>query len=56
MSRQNKVFYQRPQQNATKSDASQIVHTKESERTFTIKEPVETGVKDWIRVATGVTL
>lgn len=48
MSRQNKVFYQKPQKNLQKPDTADNVCTNQSERTFTVKEPVEGGIKDWI--------
>lgn len=48
MSRQNKVFYQRPHQNSSTSNADNAIHSNHSERTFTVKNTAEGGVKDWI--------
>lgn len=47
MSRQNNVFYQRPQQNSS-SPTSDKATTYSSPKTFTVKAPASGGIKDWI--------
>ncbi len=56
MSKQKKVFYQRPSKNASTSNADYTPSANHSERIFTVKNAAEGSVKDWIANAIIVVL